>query len=93
VGRIFSAHETWCVAGFPDSGEVDALEAASSGRVRCAGSETNDPDGWREPDAETLAVTKRPDPIDSFEKALGTLATLITAITGAALAGHNIGWW
>jgi hypothetical protein len=38
-------------------------------------------------------VTKRPDDIDSFQKAVGALAALITALTTAALTGHTIGWW
>jgi hypothetical protein len=43
--------------------------------------------------AEILTVTKRPHPVDTFQKALGALATFIMAMTGAALAGHTIGWW
>jgi hypothetical protein len=38
-------------------------------------------------------VTKRPDPIDRFQKALGALAGLITALATAAMTGHTIGWW
>lgn len=39
---------------------------------------------------------RRPDRLEDFQKALtalGQLAPLITALTGAALAGHNLGWW
>jgi hypothetical protein len=38
-------------------------------------------------------MTTRPDPFDNFSKALAALAAFITAITGAAMAGHTIGWW
>lgn len=38
-------------------------------------------------------VAKRPDPIDRFIQALATLAPFITALTGAATAGHSLGWW
>jgi hypothetical protein len=38
-------------------------------------------------------MTKPPDPFDRFQKALGAVAALITAISGAAVAGHTIGWW
>lgn len=33
------------------------------------------------------------DPFDRFQKAAASIAGLITAVTGAALAGHTIGWW
>jgi hypothetical protein len=39
---------------------------------------------------------RRPDRLETLHRALtalGQLAPLITAITGAAIAGHNIGWW
>ncbi len=40
-----------------------------------------------------LTVAKRPDPFDRFLKAVTALAPFITAVTGAAVAGHTIGWW
>ncbi len=33
------------------------------------------------------------DRFDSFNKVVVAVATLITAITGAASVGHTIGWW
>jgi len=36
------------------------------------------------------------DRIETLQKALtalGQIASLITALTGAALAGHTMGWW
>jgi hypothetical protein len=38
-------------------------------------------------------MTTQSDPFDRFSKALAALAAFITAITGAAVAGHGIGWW
>jgi hypothetical protein len=38
-------------------------------------------------------VRKRPDPFDRFLKAVTALAPLITALAGAAMTGHTIGWW
>jgi hypothetical protein len=44
-------------------------------------------------DTRRPTVAKRPDPFDSFIKAVMALAPIITALTGAVVAGHNIGWW
>jgi hypothetical protein len=38
-------------------------------------------------------VTTRPDFFDRFLRALKALTPFITAITGAAMTGHSIGWW
>jgi hypothetical protein len=38
-------------------------------------------------------MTIRPDPFDRFLKTLTALGPLITAIAGAAMTGHSIGWW
>ena len=38
-------------------------------------------------------MAKRPDRIEKALTALGQIASFITALTGAALAGHTMGWW
>jgi hypothetical protein len=38
-------------------------------------------------------VKKQPDPLDNLQKALAALVSFVSALTGAALAGHTIGWW
>ena len=41
-------------------------------------------------------ANRRPDRIDNLHRvlaALNQLAPLITALTGAAVAGHSLGWW
>jgi hypothetical protein len=39
---------------------------------------------------------RRPNRLKTLQKVLaglGQLAPLVTALTGAAVAGHSIGWW
>ncbi len=41
-------------------------------------------------------ANRRSDRIDNLHSALAAfsqLAPLITALTGAAMAGHSLGWW
>jgi hypothetical protein len=41
-------------------------------------------------------ANRSPDRIETIHRVLGALAQLaplITALTGAAMAGHNLGWW
>jgi hypothetical protein len=38
-------------------------------------------------------MTTRPDPVDKLVRLIVAFTGLITAITGAAAAGHTIGRW
>jgi hypothetical protein len=38
-------------------------------------------------------TTKRLNPSVTFQKVVGSLTGLLSAVTAAAVAGHSIGWW